>query len=149
MWYLGGPLEFYRIDPIMEIKFPGENCLRKQFSMKSRNFSKSRFPGKKAAVGFVKQLKISGPEFPVNATGRCYRNSITFYNRIKYNIGAWLWSSWRSSRFRHQRSVVRIQTSAKFFENICVYLSIAIQKRRIKKKKRPGLARLKKTSIAA
>ena len=85
MWYLGGPLEFYRIDPIMEIKFPGENCLRKQFSMKSRNFSKSRFPGKKAAVGFVKQLKISGPEFPVNATGRCYR--------IKYYIGPWLWST--------------------------------------------------------
>ena len=136
MWYLGGPLEFYRIDPIMEIKFPGENCLRKQFSMKSRNFSKSRFPGKKAAVGFVKQLKISGPEFPVNATGRCYR--------IKYNIGPWLWRSWQSGRFRHQRSVVRIQTSAKFFENICVFRSIAIQKSRIKKKKRLGLARFKR-----
>ena len=51
----------------------------------------------------------------------------------------WLWRSWQSGCFRHQRSVVQIPTSAKYSER--TYLSIAIQKIR---KKRPGLERLKK-----
>ena len=52
-----------------------------------------------------------------------------FFPFLTLNHSPWLWRSWLSGRFRHQRSAVRIPTSAKFFENICAYLSIAIQKR--------------------
>ena len=60
-------------------------------------------------------------------------------------LGPLLWRSWQSGRFRHQRSVVRISTSAKFFN--CIYLSTHVNckfRKDQKKEKRPGLARLKK-----
>ena len=33
-------------------------------------------------------------------------------------VGQWLWLSWQSSRFRNQRSAVRIVSLAKFLLNI-------------------------------
>ena len=48
-----------------------------------------------------------------------------------YQSGQRLWLSWQSSRFRHQRSAVWIQSSAKLFSVNCI--------EKTKKKKRPGI----------
>ena len=47
--------------------------------------------------------------------------------------GQWLWLSWYSGRFRHQRSVVRIQ-SLEFFLLILNICLLCIAKTKIKKK---------------
>ena len=40
------------------------------------------------------------------------------------NVGKWLWLSWQSSCFQYQRTAVRLQSSAKFILNICLYTSL-------------------------
>ena len=57
-------------------------------------------------------------------------------------VGPWLWRSWQSGRFRHQRSAVRIPTSAiNYFE--CISVNCFPEKTKIKKK-RLGMAQFKK-----
>ena len=63
-------------------------------------------------------------------------------SKINWTIGPWLWHSWQSGRFRHQRSAVRIPTSAmNYFE--CISVNCFPEKTKIKKK-RLGMAQLKK-----
>ena len=58
--------------------------------------------------------------------------------------GSWLWRSWQSGRFRHQRSAVRIPTSAIFW----TYLSVNNYPENTKvKRKRPGMAQFKKKKM--
>ena len=45
----------------------------------------------------------------------------------------WLWRSWQSGRFRHQRSVVWIPTSAKFY--LCISVNCNSVKTKIEKKR--------------
>ena len=44
----------------------------------------------------------------------CKNNSISIVQNIS-QVGQWLWLSWQSGRFQFQRSVVRIQSSAKIY----------------------------------
>ena len=65
---------------------------------------------------------------------------------LSTQIGPWLWRSWQSGRFPYQRSVVRIPTSTKIISNISV--NCYPEKTKIKKK-RPGMAHLKKVHTLA
>ena len=59
------------------------------------------------------------------------------YTNIHHCGQWWWWLSWQSGRFRHQRSAVRIPTSAKFLLNN-VYCQLYWKDEN--KKKRPGVA---------
>ena len=52
--------------------------------------------------------------------------------------GQWLWLSWLSGRFRHQRSAVQIQSLALFYMEHLFTVN-CVEKTKIKKK-RPGMA---------
>ena len=55
-------------------------------------------------------------------------------NKKVLNFGPWLWRSWQNGRFRHQRSAVRIPTSAmNYFE--CISDNCFPEKTKIKKKR--------------
>ena len=53
-------------------------------------------------------------------TSKYFRNFFSlFKRRLKIlNLAQWLWLSWQSGRFRHQRSAVQIPSLAKFLLNI-------------------------------
>ena len=62
-------------------------------------------------------------------------------------LGQWLWLSWLSGCFQFQRSVVQIQSSANVYLNwTFVCCQLCIEKTKIKKK-RPGMAHLKKLDL--
>ena len=42
--------------------------------------------------------------------------------------GQWLWLSWQSLRFQHQRSKIRIESSTNFIWNICLPFVNCIEK---------------------
>ena len=66
----------------------------------------------------------------------------THSTKIPYAIGQWLWLSCQSGRFQYQRSAVRIQSLAKFYnENI----NLLHMKRQKINKKRSGIAYCKRS----
>ena len=64
------------------------------------------------------------------------------YTTLGIQLGQWLCLSWQSGRFWHQRFAVRILPLAKFYW-YCLLSTRYIEKTKIKKK-RPGMAHLKK-----
>ena len=69
------------------------------------------------------QVKFSSRYFSIlRQVGSSFRGN--FFRRasiVNYNQGQWLWLSWQSGRFLYQRSVVRIQSSAKIFHTEHIY----------------------------
>ena len=85
----------------------------------------------KFSIKFVRKIELDSTDVLVRVSkeGSWRQNTLETFSHFSnvdfkiLNLAQWLWLSWQSGRFRHQRSAVQIPSSAKFVLNT-VYLIV-------------------------
>ena len=66
----------------------------------------------------LQNFELLNPAFSGLPTSSLSTEDAKVKGNLKLNFGQWLWLSWQSGQFQLQRSTVRIESSAKFIQNI-------------------------------
>ena len=80
----------------------------------------------KFSIKFVRKIELDSTDVLVRVSkeGSWRQNTLETFSHFSnvdfkiLNLAQWLWLSWQSGRFRHQRSAVQIPSLAKFLLNI-------------------------------